>query len=265
VNNYYGILGVKREATTDEIKKAFREKAKRLHPDIAGSGAEEAMRKLLTAYEVLSSAERRYEYDRAYNRFVQDAGFDYRSWLHEQARNGEDRLGMTCRAKLVFFELLHLEEDEAINIWRKSGGIDFKMEKYLDREDWMDCLFILAEELDRRGFAYEAFHLLVTLIREERRLPYFKLFAPELEAYLKTLVRQRLRAAVNDETWIGCLEIMLSLGFPARDEARWMRSLAETLAALGDIAAAGQIMGEALKRGAAFPRKGKRRQAKGAI
>jgi hypothetical protein len=251
MRNYYEVLGVRREATADEIKKAFREKAKRLHPDIAGIGAEEAMRRLLAAYETLSSAERRFKYDRAYSRFVRDTGFDYRTWLRSRAGDPENPLSMACRAKLVFFELLHLEEEEAINIWRENGGLDFHMEQYLDREDWMDCLFILAEELDRRGFAYEAFRLLALLVREERRLPYFKHFMAELETYIKALARLRLKPQVDGETWVECMETMLGLGFPARDEARWMRSMAEALRALGDTTAAEQVLREAQKRG--FP------------
>jgi curved DNA-binding protein CbpA len=252
VNNYYDILGVAHNATGGEIKKAFREKAKRLHPDVAGKGAEEAMRRLLTAYEVLSSAERRYEYDRAYARFVRNPGFDYRTWLRERAGDPESPERMACRAKLVFFELLHLEEDEAIGIWRQNGGVNFQMEKYLDREDWMDCLFILAEELDKRGFSYEAWRLLVILAREERRRPYFRHFAGELRKYLKELARLRLRPQVDDETWIDCMQTMLTLDFPVSDEARWMRSLAETLHALGDESGAEQIVREAVKRGASF-------------
>jgi tetratricopeptide (TPR) repeat protein len=246
MNNYYDLLGVQREASTDEIKKAFRERAKRLHPDIAGTGAEEAMRKLLTAYEVLSSPERRFKYDRAYTRFVKNAGFDYRVWLRER---GDDP---ASQAKLVFFELLHLEEDEAIAVWRKNGGINFPMEQYLDREDWMDCLFILAEELDRRQCCYEAFRLLVTVAREERRRPYFRHFMEDIEIYIKALVRLRLRPQVDDETWIECMETLLELGFPARDEARWTRSIAEALRALGDHAGAERCMREALKRDSAL-------------
>jgi curved DNA-binding protein CbpA len=236
MNNYYELLGVERDASIGKIKKAFRDKAKRLHPDIAGKAAEREMQKLITAYEALSNEQRRYEYDRAYYRFVKIDGFDYRTWLHEQ---GDDP---ASQAKLVFFELLHLEDDEAIAVWRKNGGVNFPMEKYLDRDDWMDCCFILAEELDKRQYCYEAFRLLAQIIREERRHPYFRHFTIEIEKLVREIVRLRLHPQVDDETWVECMELLLGLGFSARDESYWLRSLAQGLFAVGDRAGAEQIM-----------------------
>jgi len=242
MNNYYELLGVERGASAGEIKKAFREKAKRLHPDIAGKTAEDQMRKLLTAYETLSSEERRYKYDRAYSRFVQAVSFNYRTWLQEQ---GDDP---ASQAKLVFFELLHLEDDEAIAIWRRNGGVNFPMEKYLDRDDWLDCCFILAEELDKRQYCYEAFQLLTLVLSEERKQPYFRLFTPEIEKLIREIVRLRLRPQVDDETWVACMETLLGLDFPVRDTNYWLRSLAQGLYALGDRVAAEQIMRASKKR-----------------
>jgi curved DNA-binding protein CbpA len=222
ITNYYDLLGVSRESSSSQIKKAFREKAKLLHPDIAGSAQSESMRKLLSAYETLSNPERRYEYDRAYSRFVKKAGFNYRTWLNEQ----DDP---ESHAKLIFFELLHLEEERAIAVWRKNGGLDFQLEKYLDREDWLDCQYILAEELDKSGFTYEAFRLSAAVLAEERRRPYFKIFTSEIEQFIKNIVRHKLQREVDKETWIDCMEIMISLGFSARDEKRYMRAMADTL------------------------------------
>jgi len=243
MNNYYELLGLRPDATAVEIKKAFREKAKKLHPDIAGSAASAQMRKLLTAYETLSSEQRRYEYDRAYSRFMANPVFNYRTWLRERENDP------ASQAKLVFYELLHLEEDEAIRIWRKNGGIYFQMERYMDREDWMDCCFILAEELDRRGHCYEAFRLLEFILRAERRKPYFGIFTPELERYTREIVRQRLRSQVDDETWIECMETLMELGFSARDTTYWLRSLAQTLQKIGDRAGSQQVLKEAKKMG----------------
>jgi molecular chaperone DnaJ len=59
--NYYDILGVKKDASADEIKKAFRRLARKHHPDAGGS--EEKFKELNEAYEVLSDAEKRAQYD----------------------------------------------------------------------------------------------------------------------------------------------------------------------------------------------------------
>ena len=222
MNNHYDLLGLKQGASAAEIKKAFREKAKRLHPDIAGSAQAEAMRKIISAYEILSSPERRFEYDKAYSRFIKKCGFDYRTWLNEQ----DDPCS---QAKLVFFELLHLEEEQAIAIWRKNGGLGFRLEKYMDREDWMDCQYILAEELDKRGFSFEAFKLLAAILAEERRRPYFNLFTVEIKCYLKTIVKKKLAHQVDYETWIDCMEALMGIGFSEHDEDFFKESIAYTL------------------------------------
>jgi curved DNA-binding protein CbpA len=245
MQDYYSLLGVTKNASLRDIKKAFREKAKQIHPDIAGTPGtdnQEKMRRLLTAYEVLSDPDRRAEYDRAYNRFVGKYVFDYRTFLREQEDDPKSQ------AKLIFFELLHLEEDAALEVWKAQGGLDFALERYLDREDWMDCAFILAEELSKRQRYYESFILLTALVREERRQPYFRHFMDDVEIFLKELVRLRLKSAVDPETYLECMQILLELNFSPKDEARWMRSMAETLAHIGDLPAAQGVFREAMKR-----------------
>ena len=61
--NYYEMLGVSRDATQEEIKKSFRELAKKTHPDRTKEDSEEEMSKLNKAYEVLSDEESRERYD----------------------------------------------------------------------------------------------------------------------------------------------------------------------------------------------------------
>jgi len=220
--NHYDLLGVKPGAGAAEIKKAFRRKAKELHPDITGTDNSEEMLALYTAYEALSNLEKRFEIDRAYSAYRDETGFNYRTWLNEQ----EDP---ASKAKLVFYELMRLEEDRAIEVWRENGGLNFNMEKYLSRGDWMDCQYILAEELDKRDFCFEAFTLMTALLAEETRRPYFNLFTPEIKSYVKNMTKKKLRSQVDNETWIDCMRSLIDIGFSNQEEKQFKESIAKTL------------------------------------
>src|SRR5271170_1222592 len=64
--DYYEVLGVTKNASGDEIKKSYRKVAMQYHPDRnpGDKSAEEKFKEAAEAYEVLSDADKRAQYDR---------------------------------------------------------------------------------------------------------------------------------------------------------------------------------------------------------
>jgi len=72
--DYYAVLGVKKDASAEEIKKAYRKMARKHHPDVnpGDADAEERFKEIAEAYHVLGDAERRAAYDKGPEQFAQE-------------------------------------------------------------------------------------------------------------------------------------------------------------------------------------------------
>jgi molecular chaperone DnaJ len=76
VSDYYEVLGVSRDASTEDIKKAYRKLARQLHPDVnPGPEAEERFKEVGRAYEVLSNPEKRQMFDMGADPSASGGGF----------------------------------------------------------------------------------------------------------------------------------------------------------------------------------------------
>jgi molecular chaperone DnaJ len=77
MKNYYDILGVPKNASQEEIKRAYRKLAHQYHPDKGKGGNEEKFKEINEAYQVLSNPQKRQQYDTFGRTQGSGGGFDF--------------------------------------------------------------------------------------------------------------------------------------------------------------------------------------------
>jgi len=153
--DYYEVLGLTKNATKDEIKKKFRELAKKYHPDLnkEDKNAEAKFREVSEAYEVLEDEKKRQQYDRFGHAAVDGSGaadgpgnpfsggfggfggFNGFGGFHGggQAFTGDDLFDIFEQAvgqqRVSIETLLRLSFLEAVNGCKKEVKLDYMVQK----------------------------------------------------------------------------------------------------------------------------------------
>ncbi len=231
--NYYSALQVSPSSTIQEIREAYRRKVKEVHPDLHNGTPQsvEQMKHLIQAWEVLRDPRRREDYDRRFFGAAKQESFytfNYPEFLREQ--NDSE-----AHAKLIFYDLLHDNPDEALSLYDAmyaSGGPE--LVRYLGREDFMDCAFLLAEEYTRREEYPKAVALFGAIIRFEQQKPYFRHFMAEVYDRLRDVVSQRMFFHSPRTEFSSGLREILTWELPERELAVYAKRLAEVFLEQGN-------------------------------
>ena len=248
MKDFYKVLGVRQDATLAEIKRAYREKVKNLHPDLTGDiTRHEEFNDVVHAYRVLSDERQRSIFDEGFFvrmkknvRNVQE--FDYYKWLKAREDN-------ESRAKFIFYTLMHNKEDEAVEEFKRMqmSHTDFSLKNYFTREDFMDYGYILAEELVIRAEYYDAFLLLEQIIKMEYSYRYFYIFFPEVINFTLSILKRNIDGVLSDELALDVYERALDLELGKTNDALFLRKMSEEYRRLGDTATSEICLREAVK------------------
>lgn len=138
--DYYEVLGVAKEASQEEIKRAYRRLAKKYHPDLnKDGGSEERFKEIAEAYEVLADPNKRAQYDR-WGHAGPDQMFDFGPTDFRRAREAFDEFGFGRSAfddifDLFFGEGLRTSRTRAQRKTRARRGEDLEYKLRINLED----------------------------------------------------------------------------------------------------------------------------------
>lgn len=130
MKNYYEVLGVSEQASTQEIKKAYRKLAKIYHPDVVKDNEEKTkkMYAIQEAYECLGDEENRKKYDKA--RLREKEGFRFESRTGKNTATGStkgandvDNFGFTSKMS-EFERFFGFQPGKGMETYQsKHGGV----------------------------------------------------------------------------------------------------------------------------------------------
>ena len=148
--NYYDILQVNRNASSEIIEKAFKTLAKKYHPDLQAEEnkkqAEEILKEINEAYEVLSNPEKKQVYD---NLLMEQEKNNSSSFQNSESANDNDTFTQTA-AQVSPEDLLYQQQQELLRQQKLQQEIDYQQQLQQAREKAYYDAYI--QDLKNRGY-----------------------------------------------------------------------------------------------------------------
>lgn len=240
--DFYVILGVRRAASAEEIKRAYRRQAKRYHPDrhrARKAWAEGKFKAVTLAYRTLGNQKQRAAYDAQWyvqqTRRAQKAGAKTDSPRYRASQLLRDLVAGKGRDALAAFERL----------CRDDAGFD--LAALLSERDYLDCMFLLGEQYERNKNYKRSLEFYWEVYKEERNRPRMRYFLDELKDRIRVLCCRFLAPAADAAEAIQYYHRVLSLRPPKAERAFVQKKMAECYHRGGDIKNARAALAQAFE------------------
>ena len=235
--DHYKTLGLDVDATAEQVRKVFRELAKKYHPDLNAHRKQWAngqIKRLIDANRILSNARLREVYDRKrgllYERQKAKLGAQHRPHIRRTLTQAEHILEclLSGRAKKAMADYERLT--------RSKDG--FELSDHLELRDWVDAKFLIAEEYERLGQYTKALELYESLYHHDRARTRYSHFTHEVRDRILRLCCRKLAPSLEPTEAAQCFTRALSLDLTRAKKAFLHKKLAECHLAVGDTNAA---------------------------
>ena len=233
--NYYDVLEVHQEVSTEEIKRSFRMLIKKYHPDIHGPNklwAESKTKIIIQAYKTLSNTTTREQYDRLNNYHLQ---------THRTSRpqKGEDaspaNTVIRTRVHTLLTDLLNGKLRDAVEkyecLLKEFNTTEFLL--HLKHRDYIDCKFLLAEAYEKFGKYEIALKFYEFLLERGRETIHRRHLAAEIKERIRNIYCRKLARNAPPEKALGYYAKALKLKLFKSENAFLYKKMAECYLELG--------------------------------
>lgn len=232
----YELLGVARDATPDQIRRAYRSKARMWHPDRNPDNTVEADRRFKQigeAYRILSDPKERHLWDLRHSA----ADSELRT-LWDRLRDEKD--DPTSQALVMLYDLCHDQETDGFERYQefiRQPGFD--LAEVLKGRDFRDACFLLAEQFETRKRWQEAADLYHAVYWAERRKPLMDYYCDETRERLWELLSKKVPKIATPRATVKGLARAVSYARTPGQLRRQLKQLCHRAHALGfdDLAA----------------------------